>query len=78
MVAEPRSLFGNASGHYGILRDHGELLSAQGNHVYGDGGDSPETLVNAYEAYDIMKKVKAQAEILIPLHEPRFASVSTI
>lgn len=38
----------------------------------------PGTLVNAYEAYDIMKKVKAQAEILIPLHEPRFASVSTI
>ena len=38
----------------------------------------PGTLVNAYQAYDIMKKVKAEADILIPLHEPKFASLSTI
>jgi len=34
--------------------------------------------VNPYEAYDIMLKVKEMADILIPLHEPRFAAVDTI
>ncbi|MFZ1982876.1 MAG: N-acyl homoserine lactonase family protein [Desulfatitalea sp.] len=38
----------------------------------------PGTHVNAYEAYDILMKVKALADILIPLHEPRFAAMDTI
>ncbi|MEW6066804.1 MAG: N-acyl homoserine lactonase family protein [Nitrospirota bacterium] len=38
----------------------------------------PGTLVNAYEAYDIVLKVRDMADILIPLHEPRFASIDTI
>ncbi len=38
----------------------------------------PGTVVNAYAAYDIMEDVKARADILIPLHEPRFAAVETI
>lgn len=38
----------------------------------------PGTVVNACEAYDILKRVKNMADILIPLHEPRFASVATI
>ncbi len=38
----------------------------------------PGTHVNAYEAYDIMLKVRDMAEILLPLHEPDFASVDTI
>jgi glyoxylase-like metal-dependent hydrolase (beta-lactamase superfamily II) len=38
----------------------------------------PGTLVNAYEAYDIMLRVRDAADILIPLHEPRFASMETI
>ncbi len=38
----------------------------------------PGTVVNPYEAYDIMMAVKARADILIPLHEPRFAAVETI
>ena len=38
----------------------------------------PGTLVNAYDAYDIMLEVKAMADILIPLHEPCFAAADTI
>jgi glyoxylase-like metal-dependent hydrolase (beta-lactamase superfamily II) len=38
----------------------------------------PGTPVNPCRAYDIMVKVKEEADILIPLHEPRFASVDTI
>ncbi len=38
----------------------------------------PGTPVNTYRAYDIMKEVKAMADILIPLHEPRFAALETI
>ena len=38
----------------------------------------PGTVVNAYEAYDIMLKVRDMADILIPLHEPRFAAIKTI
>ncbi|MFP4036972.1 MAG: N-acyl homoserine lactonase family protein [Desulfobacteraceae bacterium] len=38
----------------------------------------PGTLVNAYEAYDIMLRVRDAADILIPLHEPRFASMETV
>lgn len=38
----------------------------------------PGTHVNAYEAYDIMLKVKKSADILLPLHEPRFAALETI
>ncbi|MBA4356352.1 MAG: N-acyl homoserine lactonase family protein [Humidesulfovibrio sp.] len=36
------------------------------------------TVVNAYQAYDSMLKVKAVADILLPLHEPRFASTPNI
>lgn len=38
----------------------------------------PGTHVNTYEAYDLMLKVRQLADILIPLHEPRFAGVDTI
>jgi N-acyl homoserine lactone hydrolase len=38
----------------------------------------PGTHVNAYEAYDILAALKQRADILIPLHEPRFAAVETI
>ena len=38
----------------------------------------PGTHINTYEAYDILVRVKEMADILIPLHEPRFASVDTI
>jgi glyoxylase-like metal-dependent hydrolase (beta-lactamase superfamily II) len=38
----------------------------------------PGTNVNPYEAYDIMITVKKMADILIPLHEPTFASIETI
>jgi glyoxylase-like metal-dependent hydrolase (beta-lactamase superfamily II) len=38
----------------------------------------PGTHVNVYEAYDIMMKIKAAADILLPLHEPEFASRDTI
>ena len=38
----------------------------------------PGTHVNAYEAYDIMTRVKSMADILIPLHEPRFAAMDTV
>jgi len=36
------------------------------------------THVDAYQAYDIMVQVKQQADILIPLHEPRFAAIDRI
>ncbi|MGE4298005.1 MAG: N-acyl homoserine lactonase family protein [Desulfovibrionaceae bacterium] len=38
----------------------------------------PGTHVNVYEAYDIMLKVRDLADILIPLHEPRFAAMDRI
>ncbi|NWF52843.1 MAG: N-acyl homoserine lactonase family protein [Nitrospirae bacterium] len=38
----------------------------------------PGTHVNVYEAYDIMLRVRDMADILIPLHEPKFASIDTI
>ncbi|MFC1822779.1 N-acyl homoserine lactonase family protein [Thermodesulfobacteriota bacterium] len=38
----------------------------------------PGTHVNVLEAYDIMRKVKEKADILIPLHEPQFAAMDTI
>ncbi len=38
----------------------------------------PGTLVNVYEAYDIVLKVRDMADILLPLHEPKFASIDTI
>jgi glyoxylase-like metal-dependent hydrolase (beta-lactamase superfamily II) len=34
----------------------------------------PGTHVNAYDAYDIMLKVKDSADIILPLHEPAFAN----
>jgi len=38
----------------------------------------PGTLINPYEAYDIVMKVKDMADILLPLHDPKFASIDTI
>jgi N-acyl homoserine lactone hydrolase len=38
----------------------------------------PGTHVNVYEAYDMLIKVKKAADILLPLHEPRFAAMETI
>jgi glyoxylase-like metal-dependent hydrolase (beta-lactamase superfamily II) len=38
----------------------------------------PGTHVNAYEAYDIMCRIKKEADILLPLHEPKFAAMETI
>ena len=38
----------------------------------------PGTHVDAYEAYNILMQVKDMADILIPLHEPRFAGIETI
>lgn len=38
----------------------------------------PGTPVNVYDAYDIMLNIKEMADILIPLHEPRFASTDTV
>ena len=38
----------------------------------------PGTHINVNESYDIMLKVKEAADILIPLHEPEFASVDSI
>ena len=38
----------------------------------------PGTPVNPCEAYDIMLRVRNAADILIPLHEPRYASLDTI
>jgi hypothetical protein len=38
----------------------------------------PGTVVNAYDAYYIMLEVKSRADILIPLHEPRFAALDVI
>ncbi len=38
----------------------------------------PGTHVDVYEAYNIIETVKKQADILIPLHEPRFAAIEMI
>ncbi len=38
----------------------------------------PGTHVNVYESYDIMMKIREMADILLPLHEPEFASIDTI
>ena len=38
----------------------------------------PGTHIHVQEAYDIMLKVKDAADILLPLHEPRFAAMDTI
>lgn len=38
----------------------------------------PGTHMDVYSAYDIMARVEEIADILIPLHEPRFASVDCI
>ena len=38
----------------------------------------PGTHVDVYEAYDLLVKVKETADILIPLHEPQFASMDTV
>jgi len=38
----------------------------------------PGTSINTYEAYDIVLRVKGLADIILPLHEPEFASVDTI
>ena len=38
----------------------------------------PGTSVNTYEAYDILMKIKQNADLLIPLLETRFASGAVI
>ena len=38
----------------------------------------PGTHVNTYDAYDIMLKIRDAADILLPLHEPRFAGMAEI
>jgi glyoxylase-like metal-dependent hydrolase (beta-lactamase superfamily II) len=38
----------------------------------------PGTHINVNQAYDLLKRVKKTADILIPLHEPEYASVETI
>jgi N-acyl homoserine lactone hydrolase len=38
----------------------------------------PGTHINTYEAYDIMVRVKQKADVLLPLHEPKFASQKSI
>ena len=38
----------------------------------------PGTCVNPYQAYDVMKRIKDSADILLPLHEPRFADGKAI
>ena len=38
----------------------------------------PGTHVDVYEAYDILMRTRRMADILLPLHEPRFAAVETI
>jgi N-acyl homoserine lactone hydrolase len=38
----------------------------------------PGTHVNVYQAYDIMKNLRQIADIILPLHEPGFASIDTI
>jgi hypothetical protein len=38
----------------------------------------PGTHVDVYNAYNIMEDIKEKADILIPVHEPEFASVDTI
>lgn len=38
----------------------------------------PGTVVDAYAAYDILRQVRDVADVLIPLHEPRFAAIDTI
>ncbi|MDY0220749.1 MAG: N-acyl homoserine lactonase family protein [Desulfobacterium sp.] len=38
----------------------------------------PGTVVNTWEAYDIMIRIRDMADILLPLHEPEFASIKTI
>ncbi len=38
----------------------------------------PGTNINTYEAYDTMINVRDMADIILPLHEPAFASIKTI
>lgn len=38
----------------------------------------PGTVVNSYEAYDILLKIKEIAEIVVPLHEPKYAFIESI
>ncbi len=38
----------------------------------------PGTHVDVYQSYEILEKLKETADILLPLHDPEFASVDTI
>jgi hypothetical protein len=38
----------------------------------------PGTPVDPCQAYDIMLGLKGRADLLIPLHEPRFAGIDTV
>jgi hypothetical protein len=35
-------------------------------------------VVNTYQAYNTMLKIRDVADLLIPLHEPRFAGIDRI
>ena len=38
----------------------------------------PGTNLNPYKSYNIMLKIKEMSDILIPIHEPKFACVDEI
>ena len=38
----------------------------------------PGTFVNSYKAYDILINIKKMADLMSPLHEPRFAGGTVI
>jgi len=38
----------------------------------------PGTHINSYDAYDIVLKTKEMADMIIPLHEPKYAFLNTI
>ncbi len=37
----------------------------------------PGTHINTYEAYNMVIKLRDVADIIIPLHEPKFAGIET-
>jgi N-acyl homoserine lactone hydrolase len=65
--------FRRHGGHHRILRDQRQLFPPKQIRAMEMDVIPPGTHVNAYEAYDIMIKVKGMADILLPLHEPAFA-----
>jgi len=61
-------------GHHRLLRHYGESGAAEGGPGHGDGGHSSRHGDDAKRAYDILLDIKGRADILLPLHEPRFAT----